>query len=155
MPNTIRKFVWAFTFLILVNGCSDGTVRTEPVEGKVTLDGKPVDNAVITLDSVGISPAVTAVGETDAEGIYRLTMYPKGAFGKGTLSGEYEVSVKKREAVPMPEKTVKSDDPETKDYVPVRIIDIVPKKYHSKQTSGLTATVVRGKNQIDFPLTVK
>lgn len=138
----------AFTVL---SGCGPRFAQTEFVEGTVTLDGSPVSGASISFTLVEEESTVFASGETGENGVYRLTMYPDGAADKGTVSGRYEVAIRKQESRIIP---VPKTDPETSDDKIV-FTDIVPKKYHRASTSGLTATVVSGNNRIDFQLSSK
>lgn len=77
----------------LVVGCTAESPNPErpnlqPVTGVVTLDGKPLVGAVVTFLNLDEHGTLT-VGETDAEGAYRLTYL--GA--AGTAPGPYRVAV--------------------------------------------------------------
>ncbi len=64
---------------ILIAGCSGGsTLRTESVEGVVTLDGQPVAEATVMFVPVTEGQGLSATGMTDAKGVYRLTAANKG-----------------------------------------------------------------------------
>lgn len=151
MKSFVVVSLCALVFALSI-GCSKGTVRTEPVEGIVTLDGVPVEQAALSFSLLDSASNISAFGETDASGLYRLTMHPRGAIGKGTIEGKYAVSIIKQDAIPVPGKFIKSSDPEIPDAPVVDIVDVIPRKYYNTSTSGLTATVVRGKNRIDFSL---
>lgn len=58
-------------------GCSESgsTIALAPVKGKVTLGDKPV--AGVTVSFMAENAPRFAVGETDAEGNYQLTMFEK------------------------------------------------------------------------------
>ena len=134
-------------------GCPNQTVKTAYVEGVVSLDGVPVEKATVSFSLLDSASNISAYGETDASGVYRLTAHPGGSHGKGAIEGEYVVSIIKQNAIPQPDKIVRASSSEEEDYIPVLIVDVVPKKYHRTSTSGLTATIVKGKNRIDFSLT--
>jgi len=74
---------------LVVLGCSRG----EKVEVKVTLDGKPLAGASITLSQDTGGQAIT--GLTDSNGLATLT----GARGSGVPAGTYKVVVAKTSGV--------------------------------------------------------
>jgi hypothetical protein len=71
-------------------GCS-GQYKTVPVEGIVTLDGKPVEGATVSFCPAEGRPAS---GLTDADGVFQLTTFKED---DGALPGDYRVVVKKTE----------------------------------------------------------
>lgn len=77
----------------IVVGCSSDVQNParpvlEPVSGVVTLDGKPLAGAVVTFLNLDERGTLT-VGETDAEGTYRLSYLGT----PGTAAGPYRVAV--------------------------------------------------------------
>jgi len=144
----LRKLSFTAVFVCIL-GCSQRGPVVQFVEGTVTLDGAAVADADVCFTPKG-AEGIPAVGKTDASGSYRLTSAQAGEFGKGAVAGEYDVRV------------VKLLDP---DYVPPSTPTIgvrggpmanpkhqLPEKYADVKTSGLTATVKKGKNKIDFHL---
>lgn len=85
-----------------VTGCgkSDGLV---PVSGTVTLDGSPLEKAVVTFHPQAGAKGNGSGATTDAAGKFTL-MSPQGK--KGILPGEYAVTVSRRELTPKAEKMV-------------------------------------------------
>src|SRR5262245_14538073 len=84
----IRKAT-ALAVVIALGGLV-GCGGTSKVEGVVTLDGKPVEGAVVTFvptDDKGTTP----VGQTDSSGKFTLTTNGK----PGAKSGDYKVTVTK------------------------------------------------------------
>ncbi len=140
---------------MLVAGCSGGPTHgldLQKVTGKVTLNGTPVEGAVITF-SPKSEIERTAFATTDAEGHYELTtMSP----GDGAVAGEYTVIVIKQDKASIAAPLEPSDPnygkstgyPGTKNNAKF----ITPQKYSSPGTSGLSATVEAGSNEIDFDL---
>jgi hypothetical protein len=102
-----------------------------------------------------------------------LTTVEGGKPGRGTTEGDYKVTVAKRtpdtakekeESVVVPAKTgqpptpqemAAADQARRSAGLPPPYLYLSPKKYNNPETSGLTATVKRGKNKFDFPLTEK
>ncbi|HEX7448331.1 MAG TPA: Ig-like domain-containing protein [Pirellulales bacterium] len=140
-------------------GCGEKPkpVATEFVEGIVTLDGKPVEDATVTFAPVSEGAGASASGRTDPAGKYTLTAVGagKGAqAGGGTLPGEYYVGVQKDQYPDIPG----SDQP---DYEPPKsegrpqaptLTHIVPQKFNDPRKSGIKVTVKAGKNDIPIEL---
>ncbi|MDO4583270.1 MAG: hypothetical protein Q4E67_04760 [Planctomycetia bacterium] len=130
---------WGCLFLVLVAltvGCGsreDGPPVAQ-VSGKVTYQGKPVSSGTIwfTPKDTGLLPAR---GILRSNGTYQLEIAEKGI--RGAYVGEYGIWVDTR--------IVSEDGPPQP--------SLLPKKYESPETSGLTATIEsRKKNQFDFSL---
>ena len=66
-------------------GCGSGAkgVKTDAVEGLVTLDGQPVPDATVTFVPVQDGVGASAAGRSDAEGKYRLTAMVSVAHAEG------------------------------------------------------------------------
>jgi hypothetical protein len=148
-------------------GCHSG-LRTEYVEGIVTLDNKPVEGALVTFIPASGETARVAAGTTDARGRYTLTTAEGGRPGRGTTEGDYKVTVAKRTPDTSKERatveTSQSNQPPSREEMaaadrarraaglPPPFLYLTPKKYNNPETSGLTATVVRGKNRFNFDM---
>jgi len=134
--------------LASVVGCGDGAMKTEPVTGLVTLDGKPLAEATVSF-----TPAIKGEGHpgfanTNAEGRYKLQTL-RGRVDAGTTPGEYVVTVVKGINVETGKMLLSPDGqkiPETKPKM------VTPEKYNDREKSGLRATVVKGKNTFNFDL---
>jgi hypothetical protein len=70
-------------------GC--GQVNSVPVEGTVTLKGKPLPNATVMLTSTRGSGPGPYVGKTDTTG--RFVLGPSDKSGNGAAAGEYSVII--------------------------------------------------------------
>jgi len=135
--------------LLFVFGCAPRGPVVQFVEGTVTLDGVAVADADVCFTPKEGSNGIPAVGKTDANGQYRLTSAQGGEFGKGAIAGEYEVRVMKYIDLGFVEPT----NPQPGDYLPLaKPKHHLPEKYADVKTSGLSATVKKGKNQINFNL---
>lgn len=139
---------------VLFAGCgNDGKIRTEYVEGIVTMDGEPLALAHVTFYPVD-EKGLEAYGSTDKNGKYTLTT-DGGKEEGGALPGEYVVTVSKRDvpdlgptADPDPNKPVKP--------IKVQIAPLMtPEKYFNKETTDLKATVKSGNNTVNFSLVNK
>jgi hypothetical protein len=58
------------TTLFAIIGC--GGVKYVPVSGVVTLDGKPLANAMVLFQPIGDQGGVGSTAKTDSEGRYKL-----------------------------------------------------------------------------------
>lgn len=139
--------------LLLFSGCGDGRKysQTEMVEGVVTLDGVPVEDAEVTFYPAKGSSGESAMGKTDAEGKYRLSSM-KGAPGKGTAAGEYGVTISKWVTTELDTPYV---DKEQDALIKFKSEEKLPLVYTDIESSPLEATVTAGSNVIDFPLDSK
>ena len=126
-------FVW------VLSGCnrqSDNRPRRVPVSGTVFYKGQPVADANVLFEPVGETPA--AAGKTDAQGRYQLQTFDPN---DGAVPGDYKIAVRKVEVTrgtkgePLPDDYV-GPPPEEK--------WLLPHKYATAETSGLTATVKEG-----------
>ncbi len=141
---------------IVLIGCSRSSrPPTYRVTGTVTLQGKPVADAVITFVPTGEGEAASAI--TDANGHYALTTWEAG---DGARPGEYRVKVSKQEQQAVdPSKMVQnlSYEEEQKIYVeskkaPPPAKRLIPSKYEDDQTSGLTHTVDKKPTTFDIKI---
>ena len=144
------------SFLLIfpcVSGCGNAKFSTSFVEGVITLDGAPLDGAVVKFspksDGGG---AVYAQGQTNSNGRYLLTAMQGGGADKGTTPGEYVVLVAKTETrkLDKPRELMGGGPPVTEETV-----SVLPKVYNDNRAAKLSATVVSGKNKFDFDLDSK
>jgi Carboxypeptidase regulatory-like domain len=105
------------------------------VQGKVTLNGKPLAGAMVVFIPEGGGPEAGAF--TDAEGNFRLN----GRKTEGTLPGEYRVIVSKKEWPP----GVTPPDPTKMTFDSVKAKrETVPANYTVQDRTPLRVTVPRG-----------
>lgn len=140
MPYSTRHLVAFLPALValLSIGCS-GSEFGATVSGKVTLDGNPVVQGVVTFapdDPKGPS----AVGNLKSNGDY----YLKTKKTLGIIPGKYRVAV---QAYERPEGLAPGER------VYGRVKPLVPKKYLNVVSTDLEFEVQPGSNTIDIPLT--
>ena len=130
-------------------GCGGGS-GVEFVEGIVLFNGKPLDDAIVAFSPLQRGQGLPAVGKTGPDGKFTLTVIPQGkrSKGTGTAKGDYLVSVSKQlvEYPPPPPGAV----PDAMGIIkppPPKITDITPPRYGDIKTSGLTVSIVAGRNQ--------
>lgn len=133
-------------------GC--GT-RTGPdvqyVEGVVLSGSKPVEGAFVHFHPA--SGGIAAAGVTTAGGSFRLTSDRAGRRNAGAVAGAYKVTIYKlRDDNPPPPADLPAN-PGPNDLPALKpATNLLPEKYRSPGTSGLEATVTRGRNTFRFEL---
>ncbi|HEY7532629.1 MAG TPA: hypothetical protein VH681_07565 [Nitrospiraceae bacterium] len=138
--RTIHRFVWLA--LIFTTGCDDSGMNLAPVEGVVTLEGAPVAEAGVMFVPNDSSLGPPATGATDADGRFSLITANRA----GALVGDHRVVISKDEVVTIPQRHG----------LPIyRTRYLIPPKYGSVDTSGLTATVIDDDNEFEFKLSAK
>jgi predicted small lipoprotein YifL len=110
-------------FALAAAGCGSKGPVLVPVSGKVLVNGKPAEHAIVVLHPVTASDQPKPRGTVATDGSFTLTT---NVTGDGAPPGEYRVTVEQWLA------GAKADDPPT---------SRLPAKYAKPETSGLTATV--------------
>jgi hypothetical protein len=144
-----------------LSGCGGGVddrPEVAAVSGKVTYKSEPVIGANVVFRSEG-SPRV-ASGITNDKGEYKLTTFDTD---DGAVVGDHAVVIMKN--APAGDSALPKD-PTPEDYAKMMAESksdgppgsegegLLPSKYASPETSGLTRTVVAGeKNEYNFDLT--
>ena len=134
----VREAVLTILFLGLSLGCGKTPEKLYPVQGTVTVRGKPLSGGTVQFEMKNKGEAsgevFTAAGEIGEDGTYQLS-----TFGKpGAPAGEHRVWVTPNLARQPDELGVS-----------VERLSPVPKKYMLPTTTDLTYTVSEGDNQID------
>lgn len=122
----------------IVGGCSDSSqLPTAKVTGKVLHNGQP-----LTTGSISFQPEAgwPASGQLQSDGSFTLTTYHDG---DGAIIGKHRVLINATSAVEEAGPNVEPQAP----------MSLVPEKYSSFSTSGLTADVTaNGENSFTFEL---
>jgi hypothetical protein len=149
----LTLIILSLSILVLSStGCGGGgtILKTNFVEGVVTLDGVPIAGALVSFSPQG--EGMPATGRTDANGKYTLTAMQGGGEGKGTTSGNYLVLVSKIETVPVePPRKPKGGGPA----ITSETVNQLPEIYRDRKAALLKVNVVAGKNTFDFALSSK
>ena len=155
------KLMMLFLIFVAFPGCG-GEKDLRVVKGVVTWRDAPLAGATITFVPVD-QDGVMATGMTESDGSYRLTSFGAKKKGSGAKIGSYRVSVVKREesglsgdaeAVRKGEtsweeiRRQQASDQNTalaRQTGPAKSlpppVSLIPVKYASGETSGLTATI--------------
>jgi hypothetical protein len=98
---------------VCATGCGSNLV---PVEGTITLDGKPLAGATIGMELIGgAKDARLFSGETDSSGRYVIKPFERNR--TGALVGEYHVMIRSVKAPPgANEMTVLPKEPVPQEY---------------------------------------
>jgi hypothetical protein len=144
----VRRLAWARNAARLAAavvvcsavGCRRDGLELAPVEGVVLLDGSPVADAGVTFAPVDGKLGPPAFAATDEEGRFTLVT----ANRPGAVIGEHRVAISKTESIAIPQ---------SRGFPIYRTNDLVPAKYGSVETSGLTRKVEDDDNEFKFELT--
>jgi predicted small lipoprotein YifL len=82
------RSTWTILLLATLAGCGTGGPEIVPVSGRVTLDGRPLENADVVFQPDEANRPSS--GRTDADGRYQL-MYKRGI--EGARVGEHKVLI--------------------------------------------------------------
>ncbi|QDU74161.1 hypothetical protein Pan97_11660 [Bremerella volcania] len=110
-----------------------GRSPTIPVQGKITLEGAPIEGATVMFFCEKLK--ITSYGKTDATGQYQLTTYEPG---DGAPAGHYQVSVKKVEQTIIQPSDHPAIPPKSK------TSQLLPPQYSDFKSSDLKAVVAEG-----------
>jgi len=144
--------LFAILFLSTLTGCSDGKLKTEPVRGVVTLDGKPLAEAAVSFVPKNDGEGAPGFGRTNEKGEYILQTMA-GNPNAGTLPGEYIVTISKYKSVPTGRKIMDTSTRELVNEVEsVMLFPRMKKVYASIGETPFSARVVKGRNRFDFGL---
>jgi hypothetical protein len=126
-----RYCAWWFVFgcLVMLAGCGSPLAS---VSGTVTLDGQPLEQGRVVFQAPGLP---TGVGEIRRGGRYQLQTGTQ----TGIATGHYVVTVSAYQV------ELNADGQSEPAF---RLT--TPAKYNSPETSGLSANIQPGGNQIDF-----
>ena len=150
LTSLLLRGVIACSLLSAFGGCSKGPAKPDnipdltPVTVTVTYNGQPVAEASVLLSP--ISGQFAAAGTTDSAG--KAVMKTDGMYD-GVAPGEYRATITKREKLDVDLGETPEDPAQLAAYeeklasmpVPKHLI---PEKYSSFSTSGLTVTVAGG-----------
>ena len=145
--------VAALVFSCSVVGCNRGP-NVQLVEGVVLFKGEPLFRANVSFAPKTEGSGIYATGDTDEQGHFLLSSMQGGAPMKGAVVGEYDVCIVRMKDEPAkwvaaPVNPDGSVNPSGK--IPI-YESMIPARYRDNATSGLSATVVKGKNTFKFEL---
>lgn len=124
--------------LLCCCGCPASNDGIGTVEGVITLDGEPVDQASVMFFP---QSGRASIGTTDDTGHYKL-LYTRSA--DGAVIGKHKVTIST--------EVKENSDYGTEEVATAARKEIIPKKYLDRRKTELTATVTGGKNTINFDL---
>ncbi|QDU09775.1 carboxypeptidase-like regulatory domain-containing protein [Gimesia aquarii] len=141
----------AISSILLLQGCG-GAEDTRParnvVSGVVTYNGTPVEEAIVVFRPAEQAGGQTANGRTNAEGAFTMGTF-EGT--DGVVAGDYKVMISKMETTGSSDALPEDDpnyDPNPKPEPPPK--NLLPEKYASVDTSGLTVSVKDGEDKKDL-----
>jgi hypothetical protein len=145
--------MWRFLFLLIslfLVGCGSNSLAIVTVEGRVTLNGQPVDKAVVSLIPTS-GQNLPASGVTDSQGKFTLKTVEGAREHAGAIPGDFDIIVIKTIG---PKVMADADglsgevDPNS----PKETQYLVPQKYARPETSTLKCKVEKGMKPLDLAL---
>jgi hypothetical protein len=136
----------------IVAGCSGDGLSLAPVEGIVTLNGKPVADAGVAFAPLNPKQGPPAAGATDQQGHFRLMTNNR----EGAALGEHRVSISKADPYGeevTPEDLESVEAMRRRGFKAYKTQHFIPEHYADVETSKLTATVEDKDNFFEFKLT--
>ena len=151
-------------FLLGVTGCTNPDARYVKVEGVVTYNQQPVEDATVMFMPTGTGNDLELASYiTDASGKFAMTSAKAVKPGTGVLPGEYIVLITKYETLPVSphqeayergEITYGEYTTRESRYQEPVAKSLIPEKYSQKDKTGLKVTVEPSKNPpFNFDLT--
>jgi hypothetical protein len=132
------RLTWFLLAAIVAAGCARSDhPKTYPVTGKVTYRGQPITSGMVMLTPVDGGHAAT--GNLNRDGTFRLTTFEKH---DGAVPGKYHVTVQAfpADGAGLPGAEFAGKAPP------------LPPKYASAESSGLSAEINAGENQLELAL---
>ena len=150
LSSTLTRCTICLIACALTSGCDSGPA-TGRVTGAVTYDGEAVEEGTVTFyPTQGGRPAT---GKIQSDGTYELCTYGDG---DGAFVGNYRIAIEAKSVVggPPAPKSLQEEITQTIAATSTKpsIKWLVPEQYSSAESSGLTAAVKRGQNEIHFNL---
>jgi hypothetical protein len=112
--------------LLIGVGCG---IRPVPVEGLVTLDGRPLKDAAVTFTAEGNGRVATAI--TGNDGSFHLTTFTTG---DGALPGDYRVTIMVLPP-PGPEKDVVKGPTNEREFLQMGLRQVRMSRYAAQQAA--------------------
>lgn len=125
---------------VIFTGCGNSDqLPTGAVSGIVKYQGKPLERGSVSFIPDG--PGKAAAGEIQPDGTYTLTTYSEG---DGATIGSHKVMIiSEKDTSNIPAESAEANVD----------LSLIPEKYGmSPKTSGLSAEVKEGDNEINFDL---
>lgn len=162
-----RGWVTLAAVSLVAAGCGKtSSVTTVPISGAVTLDGKPLAEALVTLNPNN-PDGKAASGRTDTAGQFQVSTFLTPAeTQQGALPGDYAVTITKPPVGAMQapadpsnmskEQMMQMSGRATAGAAPTKPAVEIPPRYADPTQSGLAVTVASGGNQpLQLPLTTQ
>lgn len=152
----LRQFIILSLLLFALPACKpsgrpDDLPRLYPCTITLKQEGAPLADAMIYLHSTNPAFSWTVGGRTDPAGNVSLMTHAKFP---GVPTGDYKIVVSKTERYQEkpPEIPPGGDESMRTAGSPVILYSLVEKEYTNQETTPLTITIDKGKNQAEFEL---
>lgn len=145
-----RQIIYVSLTVLLLVGCSMGCGKQDSIpvvkaSGTVLYKGEPLDEAAIEFHPEEGQRPASAV--TDSTG--HFTVQTVAAKADGAMVGSFRVAIRKTVNKAPKVAATSNDGPPGSAKVPMPDLkSVIPQKWTSPDTSGLTATIEKGKENV-------
>jgi hypothetical protein len=122
--------------MLVAPGCGSDGLEMFPVRGEVSYQGKPLTRGIVTYVPTTAGAGRTANGPIQPDGTFEMTTQKRG---DGVTPGTYNIVIYSDEEDPNQPRT--REEIESQGAAAVAPKLLVPEKYLSSETSGLSDTV--------------
>ena len=167
--NSMRNcFLWLGVVALMVSslGCGAETEDVNPVTGKVTVDGQPLDGARIRLEAATGGASRVYAADTKADGTFDIEAVYSTETKKGAPVGKYKVLIGKFEK---DTSGVENHDPDADEAMELEMVEQqteggpdvteaasaktqINEKFNNSSTTPLTLEVKAGENNFTIDL---
>lgn len=137
--------VLSFCLLALLVGCSESS-DTVPVRGSVEFDGKPIGGATVTFVPIGNKGGISK-GTTAADGTFELQLIGQNPL-PGAKVGNHSVAISAVEVQAPGQGGGKNIGSLSMATAAPKVRSLLPEKYGSVTTSGLSFEVRAGEENV-------
>lgn len=158
--KSIGSIIFVSLVMLQTVGCGQAGPTVYPVQGTVTIGGKPAPSIAVTFAPVDGKPA--SAGKTNANGVFILLTQSGKA---GAVAGKHKVILQSQPAV---ESTGNFSDPAVREKMfqereasarsgkkgapPTEKSKTIPEEYSNPQKTPLEYEVKAGTNNFDVPI---
>lgn len=149
----MRAIIQSLMVCWLVNscsGCGDSFGPTGTIEGKLTMDDKPMA-AGYAVSFMQMQSGFLAFGTTDAQGNFTVNSWNKG----NMPIGKYDVMVAPPGGENVEDTAASAEDRFEQQQVSGKLRSSIPLRYRQTTTSGISFEVKEGKNVCNVELKSK
>jgi hypothetical protein len=131
---SVRRSIASTAAVLLLSGCGGNGIDMVPIRGEVTYNGKPLARGIVTYMPTNPGIGRTANGPLRPDGTFVMTTQKRD---DGVIPGDYNIVVYAyEEGAPKTREEIEAGGSSAP-----KLKSVIPDKYASPETSGLTDKV--------------